>query len=172
MKRILLLVFLFGLFSFGQAMAQQKIGIIDLQRVSIESKAGKQLGQELEAIQKKSIEKLKAKEAELVKLQNAFKSQQNSLSKDAKEAKQLEIQRKSVELERLNKDLSGELQQKGIKSQQELTEEIVSVIRDFAIKNKYSIIIPKEVTLYNAGEIDVTTEIIKYIDIKWSKKGK
>ena len=172
MKKLMLLVATLGLFTFGQAMAETKVGIIDLQRVSVESKAGKHLGQELQAIQKNSIDKLKAKESEIAKLQNELKKSGKSLSKDALEAKQMDIQRKSVELERLNKDLSAELQQKGMKSQQELTEQIVVVIRDYSVKNKFSLIIPKEVTLYNEDAIDVTSDIIKNFDVKWSKKGK
>lgn len=173
MKKFLLLVMLFCFLSASTAFAQNKIAIIDLQAIVVQSKAGVKVTNELRTLEENATKKFQAKEAEVKKLAENINKQRASLSQTALQEKNLELNRQSVELERLQKDLSTELQTKQAMKLDELLKELEPVISDYSKEKELDLVLIKQpgIMAYANPTIDITKEVISRFDIKWSKKG-
>lgn len=173
MKKSLLLVVLFCFLAANTVFAQGKIAIIDVQAITFKSKAGKKSIEELKGIEQTSLKKLEAKRAEVKKLADSINNQKASLSPSALQDKNLELNRKSVELERLEKDLQAEFQTAQAKKWDSILKEVEPVINDYAKEKGFDLvfIVQPGILAYANPAVDITKEIISRFDIKWSKKG-
>ena len=108
MKKSLLLVVLFCFLAANTVLAQGKTAVIDMQAVTLQSKAGMKAVEELKALEEGAVKKLQSKDAEVKKLADSINKQKASLSTAALQDKNIELNKKSVELERLQKDLQTE----------------------------------------------------------------
>lgn len=173
MKKSLLLVVLFCFLAANTVFAQGKVAVVDIQILTTQSKAGKKALEELRSLEEGAIKKLQTKEAEVKALADSINKQKASLSAAALQDKNLELNKKSVELERLQKDLSTELQTKQAIKLDELIKELDPVIKDYAVEKGYDIIFIKrpDIMAYANQSVDVTNDIISRFDVKWSKKG-
>ena len=173
MKKSLLLVVLFCFLAANTVLAQGKTAVIDMQAVTLQSKAGMKAVEELKALEEGAVKKLQSKDAEVKKLADSINKQKASLSTAALQDKNIELNKKSVELERLQKDLQTELQTKQAIKLDELFKEIDPVISDYAKEKGYDIIFIKrpDIMAYANQSVDITSDIISRFDIKWSKKG-
>ncbi len=167
MKKSLLLVVLFCFLAANTVLAQGKTAVIDMQAVTLQSKAG------MKALEEGAVKKLQSKDAEVKKLADSINKQKASLSTAALQDKNIELNKKSVELERLQKDLQTELQTKQAIKLDELFKELDPVISDYAKEKGYDIIFIKrpDIMAYANQSVDITSDIISRFDIKWSKKG-
>ena len=129
--------------------------------------------EELKALEEGAVKKLQSKDAEVKKLADSINKQKASLSTAALQDKNIELNKKSVELERLQKDLQTELQTKQAIKLDELFKELDPVISDYAKEKGYDIIFIKrpDIMAYANQSVDITSDIISRFDIKWSKKG-
>lgn len=173
MKKSLLLVVLFCFLAANTVLAQGKTAVIDMQAVTLQSKAGMKAVEELKALEEGAVKKLQSKDAEVKKLADSINKQKASLSTAALQDKNIELNKKSVELERLQKDLQTELQTKQAIKLDELFKELYPVISDYANEKGYDIIFIKrpDIMAYANQSVDITSDIISRFDIKWSKKG-
>ena len=173
MKKFLLLVVLFCFLAANTVFAQGKIAIIDVQAITFQSKAGKKSIEELKALEQTALKKIEAKRAEVKKLADSINNQKASLSPSALQDKNLELNRKSVELERLEKDLQAEFQTAQAKKWDSILKEVEPVINDYAKEKGFDLvfIVQPGILAYANPAVDITKEIISRFDIKWSKKG-
>ena len=104
MKKTLLLTILFCFAVASFSFAQGKIAVVDIQLIMQQSKAGVKAAGELEALQKSAMSKVQAKKSEVDKLAADINKQKASLSPSALQNKNIELNKKSVELERLQND--------------------------------------------------------------------
>ena len=173
MKKSLLLVVLFCFLAANTVFAQGKIAIIDVQSITFQSKAGQKSINELKSLEQASLKKIEAKRAEVKKLADSINNQKASLSPSALQDKNLELNRKSVELERLEKDLQAEFQTAQAKKWDSILKEVEPVINDYAKEKGFDLVFIAQpgILAYANPAIDITKEIISRFDIKWSKKG-
>ena len=172
MKKTLLFIALFC-FAAGSVFAQGKVAVIDINAITLQSKAGEKARAEFMALQESANKKLQEKDAEVRKLAESINKQKASLSPAALQDKNLELNRKSVELERLQKDLTTELQTKEAIKLDELFKDLEPVIADYAKEKNYDVVFIKQIGVmaYANPAVDITKDIITRFDIKWSKKG-
>lgn len=173
MKKSLLLVVLFCFIAANTVFAQSKIAIIDVQAITFQSQAGKKSIDELKSLEAASLKKIEAKRAEVKKLADSINNQKASLSPSALQDKNLELNRKSVELERLEKDLQAEFQTAQAKKWDGILKEVEPVINDYAKEKGFDLvfIVQPGILAYANPAVDITKEIISRFDVKWSKKG-
>lgn len=173
MKKILLLTMVFCFTVAGFSYAESKIGVIDIQGIMMQSKAGAKASGELKTLGESAVKKLKAKEAEVKKLADDINKQKSSLSQTALQNKNIELNKKSLELERMQKDLQTELQTQEAMKLDAILKELEPVVNDYAKEKGFDVIFIKQpgIMAYANPEVDVTKDIISRFDIKWSKKG-
>ena len=174
MKRTFFLGFVWiGLVLFalsGTACAATlKIGIIDTQKIMMESKAAK----DARGIFLMDVER---KRSELHEKQTQVQSQERELREKAKEMSRETLQKKKDELEqdvkelrRLKNDMEEELKKKDVSLTRKLLEEIREIVEAFTKKNKFTVVMEKKAVVAFDEAIDITDQIIKEYDAKKKK---
>ena len=157
------------LFLTGTAFSAEggKLASVDLRKIAIESKVGAQATEDLKK-QKEQLEgKLKAKESELKKLLDSLEGKGKKLSDKEKSAKQKQAQKKYEGLQEYAQNAQKELLAKEDEYTSKILSGVEKVIKDYAVKNGYSLFIRKGDMVYTDGKYevkDVTEDILKLYD--------
>ncbi len=165
-------LFVSMLFTAGSAFAaSEKIGIINLQQVLAESKAGKAAAKRLESKAAKFKGKFRAEENELKALQAEIKKKSSVWSEEKRAAKIRELQRAGRDFKEKTSDASFELKQLQEKELSPILEALRGVVQDYGKANGYSVILEKmSGVAYFDESINVTSAITKELDKKMSGK--
>ena len=160
MKRLVLLSAILCTLSF----AQQKFACIDANRILQESetakKAQSELSEKIQFYQKSLDEKTK----KLEELKKQIESR--SINQKAREEKIREYQKIELEVFELQQRAQKELAEMKAKLEDELTKKVKDIAQDISKKNGFAGVLDCSVFVYNAPEIDITTEVIKRLDRK------
>ena len=150
-KKCLLFVFIFllGLSSVSAAQSGYKIAYIDSNRILKEYSAAQKLLQELGKAEAELNKKIMAKRQEIKKAQEAKKTETEIQMMAEKIRLELEPEAKRIEDESARKS-------------KEIEDKVDSVIKSYAAKAKYDVIVLKEAVLY--GGTDITNEILKELN--------
>jgi outer membrane protein len=168
---------LFLLIAFGLSLAlqaEQKIGVVDLERALNEVADGQAAKTKLQDEFKKKQDMLDKKQNELKKLQDNLQSKASMLTEKARQEKAMEFQTKYAEAQQVYQ----ETQQEFVKKQQEVMGDILKkmnpIVRDIAQKEGYSIVLNKTdaTVVFAQANLDVTDEVIKRYNTAYPSKTK
>lgn len=155
-------------FANGLAAGEEpiRVGMIDLQRVFVESKEGRRV---VEALKKKKDllqQRLDTKEKELLDLRTEYDKQAMMLSMDAQQDKKKTIERKRRELEYMLKDLNDEMRRAEERERKRMMRELGSIVEKIGSEGNYAIIFEKRAggVLYWDKPFDLTDEVITAYD--------
>jgi outer membrane protein len=113
-------------------------------------------------------EEYNRKQTELQALQDQLRKGQTTLSSEAHDKLAQSIEAKTRELKRLGEDSQDALEQDEGAMMQQLSDKMVAVLRDYATRNGYAVIIdvslPNGPVLWASPSIDITNEIVKLYD--------
>lgn len=148
------------------ALAETKIAYVDLQKALNLSKAGVQAKNEIAAQVKKYEEEFKAKQEDLQKLKTELEKQAVLLSDSAKAQKERDFQQNVKELQRFQKDVKEELQQKDSDHTKRILNELFEILQKLGKDGGYSLIIEKNegAVIFADESVDLTDELIKAFD--------
>jgi len=149
-----------------------KIASIDMRKIALESKNGANMSTELKKLKDKLETDLKAKDTELKKLLKSLDAKGKSLSAKELESKKKEAQKKYEKLQEMAKNADKELQTKEEEFSSKILAQLEKIVREYAVKNGYSLFIRKGELVYTDGknEIkDVTDDIMKIYDSEQQK---
>jgi outer membrane protein len=168
MKRLIYIV-CFLLFA-SVAFAQVKIGVVDMSRCIFGSDAGKAANEELKAFETELATKLKLKELtdEYKKVTTEYTEQEKLLTDAIKRTKLEAIQKKAAELENLNRTYTAELQKKDRDLLNKIQTEIIKVVNEVAVEEKYTYVLEKQAVVYTVNSFDITEQVLE----RFNKKGK
>ena len=154
------------LFLATSVLAQGKIGIVDLQRALNLSQEGVAAKKEISAQLKKFEAEFKKKQDELQRLKDELEKQAVLLSDSAKAEKELEYQKNVKELQRFNKDVKDELQQKDAAHTKRILNELFATLQKIGKEGGYTMIIEKNegAVIFYDDAIDLTDQLIKAYD--------
>ncbi len=170
MKRLLTpLVALVALSVAGAAFAADgiKLASVDFRKIAQESKAGAEATKELSKVADKLEKGMKEKEAGLEKLKDALEGKGKKLTAKEKTAKEKELRKKLEAYREMAKDAQHELQTKEDEFGNKLMEKLDRIIKEFAPKNGYALVIRKGDVIYTDGKneiTDITADILKLLD--------
>lgn len=170
MKRLLIPVLtLLAISLAGAALAadEARIASVDLRKIALESKAGKEATKTMEKIAGKLQGKLKAREAELNKLKDALEGKGKQLSAKEITAKEKEIRKKLDQYREAAENAQKEMQAKEEEIGNRIMAEIEKIIKEYAPKNGFALVIRKGDIIYSDGKYqvtEVTDEILKIFD--------
>jgi outer membrane protein len=162
------LVFCTVVLSEAQVAKSPKLATVDIQQLLMESKAGKQAKEKVEAERNLKQKEIAAREEEVSRLQRELEKQASILSEAARKEKQEAIDRKIRDLRRTYDDFNRDLQKKEGDLIRELLKDITVLIRDYGQQKGYALILERGQSgiIYGADEIDLTKEIIALYDAK------
>jgi outer membrane protein len=139
-----------------------KLGSVDVQKVLLNSDAGKTAKEQLAGKASKYEGEKNSKEEELKKLKADLEKQNVLLSESARGAKEKDYQQKLKEYQRFLKDAQDDLQAKNDELTNRIIEEIVKIIQNYGRKNGYTIIFVKnDGMVYLDDKVDLTDEVLK-----------
>ncbi len=149
-------------------LAETKIAYVDLQKALNLSKRGVEAKQQIgEQVKKYEVE-FKAKQDDLLKLKGELEKQAVLLSDSAKAEKERDYQQSVKELQRFQKDIKEELQQRDADFTKQILNDLFEVLQTLGKEGGYSMIIEKNegAVIFADESVDLTDELIKAYDAK------
>lgn len=144
--------------------AEVKIGMIDIQKIMLESKAAKKARD----IYMKELETKKAqliaKDNEARKLDEEIKKEGANMAPAARQDKTEKLEKEIKELGRLKADMEDELKKKDAELTRKVAGEILEILKEFQKKEKYTIILDKRNVVMSDEAINITDKIIRLYD--------
>ena len=173
-KRWLLAVTLLGAFlaaGAGQALAETKIAVMNVQRVITQCDAGKQAKVRFEARMKDLQGKFKGEQDQLVSLQKEIEKKSSAWNEEKKAEKAREMQKLRRELQTKTEDANFELKQLQEKELQPILKTLEDVVNDYGKKKGYSAILDiKGGVIFFDKAIDISEEVVKELNAAMAKK--
>lgn len=169
MKKSLIFL-LVVLVSAAFVQAEQKIGVVDSQRVILESARGKQAQNVIKAFAEKAQQEFKTRQMEIQKLEKDIQSP--ALNAKTKADKAVQLERKKKDFRRLAEDKQAEGRRIEVRELQKIQKEVMPIITEYGKKNSFTIIFDKNNSgiSYISSKIDISTAIITIYDSKFGKK--
>lgn len=167
--RVLLLVmcllFVAPVMSFAQG---NKIGVIDLQMVIANSRAGKAAKASFEAVFKQKQQIIESKSSQLEALKNEFIQNGPVMNETTRKQKAEQIDRLDKDLQRSRADFRDELQRKDYELLEKILKDLDGILQSIGTSEGYTLIIEKTEggVIYSIPSIDITQKVIQAYDAK------
>ena len=167
LSSLIAVAFLFSTTSvFAEAVS---IAVLDMQKVVLSSKLGKEAQKEIENRVKELEKTFKADEETLIALQNEIEKKSSVWSEEKKQDKSIEFQKLRRDLRAKQDDANVELKQLQEKQLAPIFKELEVVVKKFAEDNKYSMILPSQAVLYAIDSVDITDKVTQALNAKSDK---
>jgi outer membrane protein len=143
----------------------QKIGVMNVQKVLLESAAGMKAKEIFEKRTNELQEKFQAEQEALVALQQEIEKKSSAWSKEKKGEKIRELQTGQRELQVKSEDAQLELRQLQDKELEPILKMLQTVVNSYGQKNGFAVILDSKVAvLYADPAMDVTEDMTKELD--------
>lgn len=171
MRKRLLLTLCSVLLSVATATAADalKIGFLDLQRIFLESEAGKKARADIEVLERSRRAVIEEKVNALKKIEEEVTKQSSVLSAEAKKAKEEEMEKLQRDIQRLVAEAQAELQKKGDELTNAILKDVLDIVDAVGHEEGYAIIFRSDVVLSGKKDLDLTNLIMKRLN---ESKGK
>ena len=159
--------FFFGIFIIfysSSSYSESLIVFLDMDKIMLQSKAGKSITVELEKIHKNNITTFKQKEEELKNKETSIVSQKNVLSNEEFEKKINSLRKEANEYRIKRRDLINSLTEKRVEAQNKLIKTLNPILADYSKKNSISMIIQKKNIIIGKSELEITDDILEILD--------
>ena len=113
---------------------------------------------------KKSQDELKAKEAEVIKLQEKIKKEAKMATEEAQAMMLEEYQKKALEVQKMASQIEKSLAEKDAAAQEEFLKKIREIAQKIALEKGYDMVIPAEQTISYKDKCDITQFVIAEIN--------
>lgn len=166
MKKLTLTVFALLLAIPAIAQAPSRIAVIDVNRVLAESAAGKAAYTALQGVQKGHVERIKAMEEEVTRLEADYQQKRLSLSEDNLSAIEKQIADKRVALQRYGQDAERDLQAQRAQTLKTLNDRIMPLVEEVGKEMGFAVIFNKYESglVYASDAVDITNVIVQRVD--------
>lgn len=158
MKRYCLLFAVLGVFA-SSALAEVRIGVINMERVMRESEPAKKASSKLEKEFKKRSQELEKSRQQAQTMQDDLEKNGATLAEAARAAKTKELADLSRELQRRQREYNEDLNARRNEELQSIVERTNTVIRTMAEKENFDLIVQEAV--YASSRVDITEKVIK-----------
>ncbi len=145
------------------AAAQNKIAVIDVQRVVTESDPGKEVMQRLKAVTDAKSQEGQALQQQFAALQEQFNKQRFTVSESRQAEMSKEIEDKQIAIRRFQDDAQREVQEAQRRELGGLEERILPIINKVGQEQSFTLIFNKFQSglVYADETVDITDEVIR-----------
>ncbi len=146
----------------------QRVAVVDVQRVILETREGRRAKKDLERTFAKSQARLEAKQRDLQKRFEDLQAKAPMLSERMLLQRQQELVRSQSELERLTMELQEEIVQKEGLLTEKIYKKVAVIVRQIALEEKVqTVLVRGEMTVLFANpKLDLTNRVIVVYDKK------
>ena len=139
--------------------AELKIGFIDAERINRESAPAELASKRLEKEFAPRAQELQRRESQIKNLQAQLEKESMTMSESDRRAKESELQRISLDFQRLQREYREDLNLRRNQELQALFERANRVIKQIAESEKFDLIVQEAV--YRSPRIDITERVLK-----------
>lgn len=169
LKRYILRLTFLGLFlAGGSAQAAEKYVCVNLEKVFNQYERTKEEEDKLTQEGKEKQKQIDAKLSEIDKL----KQEMELLSEKEKEKKKSELDKKMEELRQFDRQARADLMRKRDLVIRDILKEIDQAIQEYGKSNGYTMIFNTRAILYKDDKLDITEDVIKYLNRRYKKGDK
>ena len=143
------------------ALAQQKIGLVDVQKALNSVAAGKKVRNEIESEREKRSTEFKKKGEDIEKMRQDIEKKQSVLSEEAMRKRQAEFQEEVMKYRASFEKANQEFMKKEQDMMKPIAEKMRRVVDKVAKAKGFNMIIHFEAALFSDGSADLTDEVIK-----------
>jgi len=169
MKKSLVFLTALGLiccFSFSSFSQDIKIGYVDIFEIFNEYDKTKEYDEKLEKKKESLEKKLETKKSDIEKIQNKL----TLLKEEERKKEEEKITKQIEEYRNLEREIFTDIKKERDEKMKEIVEDINKIIKDYARKNKFSLVINENTVLYGEKVMDITSEILRISNKTYSKK--
>jgi outer membrane protein len=162
---ILALTLLIPAFANAQ---EGKIGVIDLQLVIANSKAGKAAKAAFESEFKQKQQIIESKSAQLDRMKNEFIQNGPVMNEATRKQKAQQIEQLDKELQRSRTDFRDELQKRDYELLEKILKDLDGILQSIGKSEGYTLIIEKTEggIIYSKPSVDITQKVIQAYDAR------
>jgi outer membrane protein len=140
--------------------AEARIGVVDSNRLVLESKAG-QLGRaKINALRNRLQQEVEKRRQSLLEAQRSFFDRAPSLSAQKREEEKRLLEEKQIELDRAIQDAQKEVQREGKKIERRLQKTVLDFLGEYGQQHGYTVILDRFQCLFNNPGSDITEEVL------------
>jgi outer membrane protein len=146
--------------------AEDKIGIVDLQKFQQNSTAYKKLSESYIKKLEPQKQELEKKKSEVIDFEDGIKKQSMMLSLDAKEDKRKEYEKLARRYKYLESEYYQAIKEAELEVKRSVLQDVARLMENIGKKDKYLLILEKGSSgiLYNSEAIDITDQVSKEYD--------
>jgi outer membrane protein len=148
--------------------AGTKIAIINIQSAILNTKDGQKAAADVQAKFNPRKTELDKKRSETEALQEQLRKSSATMSDEAKERLQKEIDAGTKELNRRGQDMNDDLEQEQGRIMQDLGAKMMKIVEEYATQNAYAVVLdvsnPQTDVLWAAASTNITPEIVRLYD--------
>ncbi|MGH8225079.1 MAG: OmpH family outer membrane protein [Gammaproteobacteria bacterium] len=163
MQKMLVPLFALGLLAaapFAHAAAStDRIGLVDVQAIIVQSSAGKAAHAQMEAFRAQQEAIMKKKGEKLQQEHDAIEKNASIQTDAAQKEAQAQFQKEVQAFQAEGQKRQQELQKKSQALLQPIQAKLFNVIQVYAQQHGYGMILDKSVAIYNEDSLDLTDEI-------------
>ena len=148
-------------YSLSFAQERIKIGYIDIQRVIGESQAGKRARDRFQAQVKKAEADIIKERQDIERLKSDLEKKGPLLKEEERRNLELDLQKRSVNLQRSMSDYQQDLQVKNNEMMSEILKELEKIVNEVGKAEKFTMILERSQILYSDQGIDITSKVIE-----------
>jgi outer membrane protein len=153
------------------ALADSKLGWVDMQRALEEIDEGKVAKAQLKKDFEEKQKQLDAKQSELEALRTDFEKQQAVLSDQVKQTKAAEIEKRFGEVRQFYVQLQQDLAAREQEASKGITERMNGLVREIAEAEGLQAVLDGGAVVWAAPSLDLTNEVIRKYNAKFPLKG-
>ena len=146
--------------------ADTKVAVINIQKVLVESEAGKKAKAKVEKRMEELRAGLKKDEESLIALQKEMEKKSSAWSDEKKKEKAREFQKKRLALAEKQEDANLEMKQMQDKNLTPIMKKLETIVTDVAKAKGYAIVLPRNGVLYFDKAVDITADTTKALNAK------
>jgi len=143
------------------------IGVVDPQRILLETNQGKRLSDTLTAFMKDRQLLVELEQKELRDLEEELRAQRTVLSQSARELKEEQFRQKMAVYQQKVADLNREVQEKQRELQNEFRRQVSAVVSQIGKNRNLALVMehgPSSGTLYFQESLDISAEVIQTLN--------
>jgi outer membrane protein len=156
----------------AQAPAGNKVGIINIQGAILATKDGEKARTAMRNRFEPRAKAMEGRNAEIQKLKEQYTKGANTMSAEAREKLQREIDDKQKKLQWDSEDMNNELQQEEGKLVNEIGQRMITVIDEYAKSGGFAVILDvsgqQSPVIWAATGLDVTQPVVEMYDKKFA----
>lgn len=170
MKKIIKTIILTSLLICSSAYANtNNIIVVDVEKIFLDSNAGKDLKGKLDKRFENFRQKFSAKESEIQKEKDSLEKQQTILSKEAFDKKVKQFEEKTMAFQKEAQIERNAIERAKISAMEQIDKSAKEVTQKLADEYGFKVVLPKKIALFHDESIDMTDKILESLNKKITK---